>query len=540
MAEYNWSALAMDRRRFVTGTLTASATLMAPRFADAQQPTTLVGVLEEDPPGFNSAITSTISTFATSSPVHQGLTLIMADGTIEPLLAKSWEISPDGLTYTFHLRDDVMWHDGHPFTSADVKFSIENANGKLHPWGKVAYKPLKAIETPDDHTVIYRLSAPSASLMSATDRAVGAIIPKHLWEGKNIATDPLNQKPVGTGPYKLVAYERGKEVRYERNPNYFIKGAPLVDQLIFRIMPDPATRISALQQGEVDMIYWNALPQSEVARLSRLPNLQITKSPNRGAAYQAVYNLKNQYLGNKDVRKAFAHAIDRKFIRESVDGGLTSSEQLGPVSPASPLYNKALKDYAFDPALANKLLDQAGFPRGADGNRFTIEIAWPSFNVAAGKIADIIKQNLAAVGVGVKLFSADRAAMIQRCYVGGQFDIAIEAHAIGPDPDIGTERFYNSRNIQPLPYVNNSSYVNAEVDKLFDEQRSLIDLDKRKVVYDKIQEIIWDDLPIMALYQVVFNNVSRKQYAVDIFEDNGNGTWESFDRAKIVGVHTKA
>ncbi|MBX3538958.1 MAG: ABC transporter substrate-binding protein, partial [Chelatococcus sp.] len=102
----------MDRRRFVTGTLTASATLMAPSLVGAQQPTTLVGVLEEDPPGFNSAITSTISTFATSSPVHQGLTQIMADGTIEPLLAKSWEISPDGLTYTFHLRDDVKWHDG--------------------------------------------------------------------------------------------------------------------------------------------------------------------------------------------------------------------------------------------------------------------------------------------------------------------------------------------------------------------------------------------------------------------------------------------
>ena len=539
MAGYSRNALTLHRRSFLRGTLAASAALVSPRLAGAQQPTTLVGVLEEDPTGFNSAITSAISTFATSSPVHQGLTLIMADGTIQPLLAKSWVISPDGLTYTFRLRDDVKWHDGHPFTSADVKFSIENANSKLHPWGKVAYKPLKAIETPDDHTVIYRLEAPSASLMSATDRAVGAIIPKHLWEGKTIATDPLNQKPVGTGPYKLVAYERGREIRYERNSDYFIKGAPLVDRLIFRVMPDPATRIAAFQRGEVDMIYWNALPQSEVGRLSRLPNIQVTKSPNRGAAYQAVYNLKNQYLGNKNVRKALAHAIDRKFIRENVEGGVTSSEQLGPVSPASPLYNKGLKDYALDPALANKLLDEAGFARGGDGNRFTVEVAWPSFNVAAGKVADIIKQNLAAVGVNVKLFSADRAAMIQRCYVGGQFDVAIEAHAIGPDPDIGTERFYNSRNIQPMAYVNNSSYVNAEVDKLFDEQRSLTDLAKRKAVYDRIQEIIWNDLPMMALYQVVFNNVSRKQYAVDIYEDFGNGAWELFDRAKIVGVHTK-
>ncbi|MBS7700481.1 MULTISPECIES: ABC transporter substrate-binding protein [unclassified Chelatococcus] len=512
----------------------SAAIVWKPAFA--QQKTTLVGALEGDPTVFNAAVSSAISTYVTSSPIHQGLTRIKPDGSIEPLLAKSWEISPDGKTYVFTLRDDVLWQDGRPFTSADVKFTIENAIKTIQPRGKAAYTPVTAVDAPNASTVVYRLSAPSAELMMATDAVCAPIIPKHLWEGKNLATDPLNQKPVGTGPYKLVSYQRGREVRYEKNENYFIKGRPMVDEVVLRIMPDPASRVAAFQQGELDMMYYNALPQSEAIRLSKLPGNKLTRSVNRGAAYHIVLNLKNQHLANKEVRKAIAHAIDRKFIRENIDGGMTASEQLGPVSPADPLYNKKLVDYTFDAAQANRMLDEAGFKRGADGTRFELELGWASSLGSAANIADIIKQNLAAVGIKLNLFSADRAAFDQRAYATGNFAMTIEAVAIGPGVG-GIERFYNSNNIRPVPYTNNSDYRSEEVDALFTKQRSILDPVERKAVYDRIQEVIWDELPILPLYQVVFFSITRSNYVTDVYEEGGNGSWATYEDAKIVGVH---
>ena len=400
------------------------------------------------------------------------------------LLAKSWEISLDGKTYVFNLRDDVLWQDGVPFTSADVKFTIENAIKTIQPRGKAAYSAVAAVETPNAHTVIYRLSAPSAELLMATDAVCAPILPKHLWEGKNLATDPLNQKPVGTGPYRLVDYQRGREIRYEKNEKYFVSSKPQVDEIILRIMPDPASRVAALQRGDIDMLYYNALPQSEAIRLSKIGSNKLSRSVNRGAAYHIVLNLKNQYLAHKRVRHAIAHAIDRKFIRENIDSGATASEQLGPVSPADPLYNRKLVDYKLDVALANKMLDEAGFARGADGVRFQLELGWASSLGSAANIADILRQNLAAVGIKLNLLTADRAAFDHRTYATGNFAMTIEAVAIGPGVG-GIERFYNSNNIRPVPYTNNSDYRNPEVDELFNKQRSILDFNERKTVYDK-------------------------------------------------------
>src|SRR3954470_13277223 len=184
-----WSSLmpSLNRRSVVLGALSSVVPFtFSPRVFAAPTPTTLVGILEEDPPVMNPAIIGVISSYASGSPVYSALTDIRPDGSIQPLLAEKWEISPDGLTYTFHLRGDVSWHDDTPFTSADVKFSIENANAKLHPWGRGAYKALDRVETPDPQTVVFRLKRPQSSLILGTDAAISAILPKHLWEKDDI------------------------------------------------------------------------------------------------------------------------------------------------------------------------------------------------------------------------------------------------------------------------------------------------------------------------------------------------------------------
>ncbi len=169
---------------------------------------------------------------------------------------------------------------------------------------------------------------------------------------------------------------------------------------------------------------------------------------------------------------------------------------VGPVPPTSPLHNKALVDYALDPAKANALLDEAGFPRKSDGTRFDLRYVYGATDLPASKIGDIMSRNLAAVGIKVIARPLDRGAVIQVAFVNNEFDLTSASFSLGPDPDVGVERFYNSNNIFNIQAVNNSKYINPEVDKLFDEQRVQVDPAKRKAIYDKIQEIVWNDLPV--------------------------------------------
>ena len=474
-----------------------------------------------------------ISSYASGSPVYCALTDIRPDGSIKPALAEKWEISPDGLTYTFHLRRDVAWHDDAPFTSADVKFSIENANAKLHPWGRGAYTALDRIETPDAHTAVFHLKRPQSSLILGTDRACSAILPKHLWENENILKNALNQRPIGTGPYKFAEYRRGESIRYVKNAKYF-EGAPEFDELIFRIIPDPAARVAAFENGDVDMIYHGALPFSEAPRLSKLPGVSARQTDLRGAAYLGIFNTRRKPFDDVRVRQAIAHAIDRAFIRENVASGYTI-KMIGPVPPASPLYKKDLSDYAFDPAKAGAMLDAAGHPKKADGTRFTLDLLWPSYDIVVTKTADVIYRNLSAIGVKVNLQPLERAALNQKGYVALDFDMIIETYGQGPDPDIGVERLYNSNNIRnpPAPFTNSSGYSNPEVDKLFDQQRVQTDPAKRKEVYAKLQEVIWKDVPVLPIFAYSPPNVFRSSYVTGVF-DVSYGNQESFAKAHLV------
>jgi peptide/nickel transport system substrate-binding protein len=467
---------------------------LAPRIVRAAEPKRLIGVIEEDPPFFNPAMSSGISSFVAGSPVYSALTRMDVSGNISGDLAKSHEVSADGLTYTFHLHSNVEWHDGHPFSAEDVAFSLGQVNSKLHPYHG-AMNAIDKFEAPDKDTFVMRLKHPQASLMSSLSNFAGAILPRHIWEGKEIARDPHNRQPIGTGPYKFVEYVSGDHILYRKNEKYFLPGKPVFDELLYRIMPDPGSRIAALQKGEVDMIYASAIPATEVARIRRFKNIQLRFGKIQTSGYQAYINMRNAPFSDRRVRQALAHAIDRAFIRNTVFPGL-SENMVGPVPPTSPLYNKNLVDYALDPAKANELLDAAGFPKKADGTRFELRYVFGAQDLPASKIGDIMTRNLAGVGIKVIGRPLDRGAWIQVAFTNNEFDMTSASFSLGPDPDIGIERFYNSNNIFNIVGVNNSNYVNPEVDKLFDEQRVQVDPAKRKAIYDRIQEIVWNDIPV--------------------------------------------
>jgi len=520
----------IDRRRLLIGA--GIAGLIASRAAaQSSQRSRLVGAIEEDPPVINPAITQAISSFATGSPVYNPLLYTTQDNQVVMALAESYEVSDDGKVYTFHLRKGVVWHDGHPFTSADVKFSIENVNAKIHPSGRGAYKSLERVETPDEHTVRYVLRNPSAALIAGVEMSCGAILPKHLWEGASVVGNPLSFKPVGTGPYKLVEYVRGDFLRYEKNEKFFIPGKPDFDEIVLRIMPDAAARVAAFEKGELDMLYHSALPMVDAPRLAKLPNVKLKQTDLRGAAYLGIINMRRKPYDDVRVRQALAHAIDRQYLRDNVNAGYTI-KMIAHVPPASPMHNASLKDYEFSPEKANALLDQAGYPRKDDGTRFTFDLLWPVYDTGVAKMGAVIQQNLQAVGITANLQPLDRSALNQRGYVALQFDMIIESYGQGPDPDLGVERLYNSTNIQnpPAPFTNSSGYRNPEVDKLFDEQRPLIDVARRKAIYDRIQEILWRDMPILPIYSYAPPNVYRSS-SVDGLYDWAYGNHENYMNA---------
>lgn len=502
--------------------LSLSAALLAgagarSALAQAPQRKRLIGVIEEDPPFFNLAISSGISSFVASAPVYSALTRMDINGVITGDLAESWDISEDKRTYVFHLRPGVTWHDGTPFSSADVKFSLSEMNGKLHPY-RGALKAITTFETPDANTIIFRLGQPQGSLIKTLHNYCGAILPRHLWEGKGEAMrNPHNLRPIGTGPFKFAEFLPGDQIRYVKNEAYFLPGRPAFDELILRIMPDAAARMAAFQKGEIDMIYASALPATEVARLRRARGVELKFSKVQTAAFQAYINLREKPFSDVRVRQAVAHAVDRTFIRNSIFPGLATN-MVGPVPPNSPLHNKALADYPLDPTRANALLDEAGFPRGPDGMRFPLRYLFGSNDLVSRKIGEIITQNLAPVGIRVVLMPLDRGALLERAYVQNQFDMVISSFALGPDPDVGVERFFNSNNISPTLGTNNSPYVNPEVDRLFDEQRVLTDEAQRKSIYDRIQEIVWRDLPVFPFCGYDLPGAARGSYVRGAFE----------------------
>ncbi len=470
----------------------------------------------------------------TSAPVYNGLITLQSDGTPLPELATEWEVSPDYKMFTFKLREGVKWHDGTPFTSADVKFTVEEMLSKIQPMAKAGYTQLESVETPDDLTVIIRFTSSNFPYLGVP-HAYGPIVPKHLWEGTDFALNPYNKAPVGTGPFKLVEYRIGESFRYEKNPDYFMEGQPAFDELIYRIMPDAVSRSAAFEAGEIDTVSGNAIPYTDIPRLEALPGVKsVAGSPYTGAAWMAIINMDeaNGPYANKLVRKALLHAIDRGFIRDNVLPGI-STNMIGPIWHNMPLHNAALADYELSAEKANALLDEAGYPRGADGTRFELRLLWSNVFAVVGRMADVMTQNLAAVGIKVVQSPMEQQGLIQKGYLDGEFDIIIGSYGLGPDPDYGTERLYNSNNIRPAPFTNNAHFRNEEVDRLFAEQRLAPTFEARKELYDRIQEIIWDELPAFSMCQYVIKMLYRSDYVEDVFQ-TWNPLGEPYATAKPV------
>ena len=465
---------------------------------------TLVVGIATDPTTLIPSMSYGIAPITVSYPMHNALVDYDINGTMIPDLAESWEFSEDGKTWTFELRKGVKWHDGVDFTSEDVAFTIKEVAEKYHSLGSQAFGPVSEILTPDPHKVIFKFEKPYFPTNAYLSNWYAGIIPKHLYDGTDVLTNPHNFKPVGTGPFVFSEYKKGSHVILERNQNYWDKDKPILDKIIFKVIPDATARVTALQKGEIDILIPYAMPFSEMDRMKQDGFMTEPIFAHDGLLALLMLNLKNEYLSNQKVRYAIAHAIDKKDLNDKAFFGL-GRVAVGPIPSSIPwAFNENVKTYEYDPEKANKILDEAGFKKGPDGLRFSLRFPYVGARPDADRTAQIIRAQLRDVGIDVQLQSREYASVLDEGFKNNNFDLMFWSLTMGPNPSVGTARIFITSQIKPVPFTNAMNYSNPRVDDLFENAAVSTSLEEASNYFKEIQEILVEDLPVISLLEIPY------------------------------------
>ncbi len=451
----------LSRRTLMVGSgaLALGSTIAGQALAQTPSKANTLRITLPEPVMLTGAFNSSGQIYLLSGKMFDGLVSYGFDFKPKPELAESWQLSPDGLALTFKLRPGVKWHDGKPFTSADLAYSAMSVWKVAHPRGRSTYANLEKVDTPDPLTAVLRFTKPAPYVMNALAGIESQILPRHLYEGKDLMTNPANVAPIGTGPYKFVEWQRGQFITLERNPDYWDKTKKPLERIVVRIIPDPAGRSAAVESGEVDVGGAMPVALADAKRLGSLPDLEIAEKGTEALATMAYieFNLRKAPFNDVRVRRAIAHALNREFMLKNIWYGF-GRPSTGPISADMvQYYSKDVPSYKYDLDIAKKLLDEAGLKPGADGVRLRM-----THDPLPG--GDHYRST------------------------GDYFRAAMQR--------MGVPRFYWSKNIQKgVVFSNGSGYANPEVDKLLEAAQVETDPAKRKAQFAEFQKIVMTDLP---------------------------------------------
>jgi len=481
---------------------------------------TLVLGTTQVPRHLNGAVQSGVATAQPSPQLFASLLRFDAEWNPQPYLAQSWELAPDGKSLTFHLRQDALFHDGQPVTSADVAFSIL-AVKQNHPF-QTMLEPVERVDTPDPHTVVLHMSRPHPAIFLALSPALTPILPKHIYDdGQDLKTHPRNSANlVGSGPFVLKDFKPGQEIVLERFDQFFLPGKPYLDRIIIKINTDPTTLLIGLERGEIHLMPY--VPQPVLLRRAQANaaiNMTSKGYEGIGALHWLAFNTTRKPLDDVRVRQAIAYATDKGFITKALGGGLAEVEY-GPIIHTSPLATKDLQRYPLDLQKAEQLLDEAGYPRNAQGERMTLTIDHQSDPFLQKGIAEYLRSQLKKVGITITLRASPDFPTWAKRIASHDFDIAPDTVFNWGDPVIGVHRTYLSSNIRNIVWTNTQSYANPKVDALLDQAAQEIDPAKRQALYAEFQRIVTEDVPVHFLMVVPYYTLSLKSV-----RDLPDGIW---------------
>ncbi len=493
----------------VTGRLTAAAllvTLAAP--ASAQETPQAGGVanvaIQPEPPGLMLPLVQNAPTQRVAGNIFEGLLRYDTDLEPMPQLAESWEISDDGLTYTFHLHPDVKWHDGEAFTSADVVFSADVFLRETNPRTRAILDHVKSIEAPDDNTVVFTLKQPFPAFIQAFEVGTLPMVPKHIYEGTDFYNNPANNHPIGTGPFEFAKWDRGSVIELDKNPDYYEAGKPYLDKIYWHVIPDAASRAAAYENGTLNIMPAGSVENFDIPRLAEMEGSCMTESGNEYFNPFAMLWLNNREgpTADKRFRQAVMYALDREFARNVLWNGLGKVPS-GPFNSTLASHDDDLEPYPYDPDKAEELLDEMGY----DGE--PVRLLPLPYGETWTRWGEAVRQNLEDVGINVETESSDVAGWNQKIS-DWDYDIAFTYLFQYGDPSLGIARTYISSNIaKGSPWNNVEGYENPKVDELFANAAVENDPEKRQAMYDEVQQILHDDVPLAWIMELAQPTIYR-------------------------------
>jgi peptide/nickel transport system substrate-binding protein len=507
--------------------LAVVATAVVPVSTPAQEPVrggALQWAVWPEPPGVMAGLFLQSSPLLMTTKMFDSLLRYDFALTPHPNLAESWTMSPDGKTYTFKLQRNVKWHDGKPFTADDVVFTYGEFLIEVHPRARQVFQRAKVVKI-DDHTVEFRLSEPFAPFIQSFNLCC-LVVPAHLYKGTDFRTNPNNATPVGTGPFMFKEWKRGEYVHLVRNPDYWRKGLPYLDEIYFRFVPDAASRALALESQQIHFGTQNAFELIDANRLAKLPYIDVTR---KGWEWDSAIawiemNVRKAPFNDKRFRQAVMYALDRTFLRDHVWLGWAQIAT-GPVHSATPFYEPDVRQYDFNPAKAEALLDEMGLKRGPNGVRTTVKLLGLPYGELWNRAAEYTRQALRKVGVEVLLEPSDAAGWSDRTR-NWDFEMTMYYLSTLGDPALGVSRTFMSDNQKKgVLFTNHGGYANPKVDDLFNRAAVAVSDAERKKLYSEVQKILVDDVAVAWLVEPVWPTVYNKKLhnaVIDALGPNSN------------------
>ena len=420
------------------------------------------------------------------------------DTTIEPGLAKEWN-TEDGLTYTFNLEEGVKFHDGTDFDAEAVVKNFErwsNGNAEMFPYYNSMFGGFKddeahvieSVTAEDEFTVVIKLKRPQAPFLKNIAMSMFAIASPEAFEKGD---DQFERNPVGTGPFKFADWKTGDTITIEKFDDYWKKGLPKLNKVIFKSIPDNSARLNSLLTGEIDLA--DGINPADGEKIESNEDLQLIKRPSMNVGYLGL-TVTREPFDKKEVRQAMNYAIDKQTIIDSFFEGQANSAK-NPMPSSISGYNDDIVEYPYDPAKAKELLAEAGYPDGFEMELWAMPVPRP-YMPDGSKVAEVIQSNLADIGVKAKIVTYDWATYLDKASKG-----EADAFMLGWTGDNGdADNFlYVLLDEDNIGSNNYTYFKNSEMHDLFIAAQTEVDEDKRIELYKKAQEIIHEEAPWVPL-----------------------------------------
>jgi peptide/nickel transport system substrate-binding protein len=483
---------------------------------------TLTIAIATDPVTLNYDVTDNPDIATIQKLYGNGLLTENGKEEVEPSLATSWQVSPDGLTYTFNLRHGVKWQDGSPFTSADVVFTLKKFLPIAPGISAAVVSDIASVSAEGPYKVAVQLKTRYDPFLSNMVDTNLMIEPAHIYGNKNVLTDnQANDNPIGTGPFIVKKWIRGQKIVLTRNPHYWDatsqKPIPWISQVVVDVITNASTTVDALLNGSIDYVPDSELPTTAIKQLSNSSCCRIVPVHDTPSYNIMFVNNVRAPLNNVTVRRALYMAINRNTIIQDALSGY-GTLPIAPIpSTFAQLYDPHLSlmtQYPYNPKKAAQMLDQAGYPV-KNGERFgrSLSLLYSAgFTPGASQTAAIVKAELAQINVNVNLVNEDFNTWSQQTYVQRNYDMSFIGYSSRNDPAAGIAKSFECQaKSKTVLYTNPTGYCNQSVDSLFNQAAEASTTAERQAAYAQVQTIVDNDLPAYLVgWRTAYVAISRR------------------------------